>query len=423
MVDASRTILKYYVYRATSGPGFTYPIYTLFLLLNGLTFTEIGIIATVQSIVVVGGEIPTGWIGDRIGRRNSLAIAAVLFVISNAGYLVATDIWGFLFVFGTLSFGHTFVSGSGSAWLYDTLDEHDITDEFTRISGRASAVSKAVRAVTMIVGGLLYVLDPLYPFYAAVALSLVNVAAVFLLPKNAAYAEDRGDDDGSLPLLEALPTIRERITSRELRWFVVYMALFSGALLTADMYIQPIVRDTLEQTYGAVLASYGIPEAATLGFLYASFMAVSAVGSDYAATVESVLGVKRAIFLLPMGIALLYLVPPLVPVAVFPMFFAMKGSNSLVFPISSRYINDHIASVGRATVISAIAMIRALAGIPFRVGSGMFADLFSPVGAVAVLGGIFVVCALSLFWLAPPIRNVDVPGDSNSSSTASEPPD
>ncbi|MFB6202627.1 MAG: MFS transporter [Halorhabdus sp.] len=419
MVDASRTVLKYYVYRATSGPGFTYPIYTLFLLLNGLSFTAIGIIATVQSLIVVGGEIPTGWIGDRIGRRNSLVIAAVLFLISNVGYLVATDIWGFLFVFGTLSFGHTFVSGSGSAWLYDTLAEHDITDEFTRIRGRAGAISKAVRAVTMIAGGLLYVLDPFYPFYAAVTLSLVNVASVFLLPRNAAYAADRESDSdgGSLPLLEALPTIRERITSRELRWFVVYMALFSGALLTADMYIQPVVRDTLQQTYGAVLASYGIPEAATLGFLYASFMLVSAVGSDYAAEVESVLGVKRAMLFLPVGIGLFYLLPLLVPLAVFPMFFAMKGTNSLIFPISSRYINEHIASVGRATVISAIAMVRAVAGVPFRVGSGVFADLISPVAAVAALGAVFVVSALLLFAFAPPVRDVDV-GDSAGSATA-----
>jgi MFS family permease len=126
MTDASRTVLKYYLYRATGGPGFTYPIYTLFLLLNGLSFTAIGIIATVQSIIVVGGEIPTGYVGDRIGRRNSLFVASVLVLVSNAGYLFATDIWGFLFVFGTLSFGHTFVSGSGSAWLYDTLQEHDI---------------------------------------------------------------------------------------------------------------------------------------------------------------------------------------------------------------------------------------------------------------------------------------------------------
>ncbi|MFB6188854.1 MAG: MFS transporter [Halapricum sp.] len=409
MVDASRAVLKYYLYRATSGPGFTYPIYTLFLLSNGLSFTAIGIIATVQSIIVVGGEIPTGYIGDRVGRRNSLAIAAVLFLISNTGYLVATDIWGFLFVFGTLSFGHTFVSGSGSAWLYDTLDEHDIEGEFTRISGRAGAISKGVMAVTMIAGGLLYVQNHIYPFYAAIAFSVLNIVLVLRLPKNAAY-DGRGEDSegGGLTIVEALPTILERISARELRWFVVYMALFSGALMTADMYIQPIVKDALKQSYGPVLNAYGVPEAATLGFLYASFMIVSAVGSDHAAEIEAWFGVKKAMFLLPMGIALFYLLPVFVPVAVFPMFFVMKGSNSLIFPISGRYMNEQISSVGRATVISAVSMLRAVAGIPFRVGSGMVADALTPIKAVAVLGLIFAVCAVVLYQLAPPIRDVDV---------------
>jgi len=411
MPDASRTVLKYYLYRATSGPAFTYPIYTLFLLYNGLSFGTIGIIGAVQSVIVVGGEIPTGYIGDRIGRRNSLAIASVMFLISNAGYLFATDVWGFLFVFGTLSFGQTFVSGSGSAWLYDTLEEHDMEDEFTRVSGRASAINKVVMAVTMIAGGLLYVVDPFYPFYAAVVLSLFNIGFVLVLPKNAAYADDRGDEDdgGALTILEALPTIRERITSRELRWFVVYLSLFWGALMTADMYLQPVVQDALQQSVGPTLSSFGVEEAATLGFFYASFMGVSAIASDHASEIESWLGVQKAMLLLPLGIAVFYLVPLALPVAVFPMFFVMKGSNSLIFPISSRYINEHVESVGRATVISAIAMIRAVAGVPFRVGSGVFADIVSPIAAVAALGACFIVGALALYTFAPPIRDVDVP--------------
>ncbi|MFC6725719.1 MFS transporter, partial [Halobium palmae] len=187
--DRPTPILKYYLYRATGHPGFSYPIYTLFLLFNGLSFTQIGAIASVQSIVVVAGEVPTGYVGDRIGRRNSLVVASVLFLVSSASYLVATDFAGFLFTFTTLSLGSTFVSGSASAWLYDTLDEHGLDGEFTHVSGRAGAISKWVSTVAMIAGGLLYVVDHLYPFVAAVVLSLVNVGVVLSLPKNAQYAD------------------------------------------------------------------------------------------------------------------------------------------------------------------------------------------------------------------------------------------
>ena len=88
-------------------------MYTLFLLWNDLNFAQIGLIATIQSVVVVTAEIPTGYVGDRIGRRNSLAIGAALMAVSNLSYLVATDFAGFTFTFVMLSFGGTFVPGNG----------------------------------------------------------------------------------------------------------------------------------------------------------------------------------------------------------------------------------------------------------------------------------------------------------------------
>jgi MFS family permease len=440
MFDSDRppAVLRYYLYRASSHPGFHWPIYVLFLLRNGLTFTAIGAIASIQSVVVIAGEVPTGYVGDRIGRRNSLVIASVLFLVSNLAYLVATDFVGFTFVFVALSFGGTFVSGSGSAWLYDTLDEHHMEEEFTHISGRAGAVSNWAQTIAMLSGGVLYVVNPYYPFYAAVALSLVNLASVLSLPKNAQYADravpaetptdetptdetptDAETDDEStdepsetvsaasddrLTVLEALPVVREQVSKSAIRSFIVYIALFGGALVTADIYIQPIAREALRTSIGATLAAWNVPEAATLGVLYASFTVVSAIVSDYAGDVEDRFGTRNTLLFVPLLMAALYLLPPLLPLLAFPMFFVMKGGLALVFPISSRYMNDRIDSVGRATVLSVVAMLRAVAGVPFRVGSGVLADYATPLVAVAALGALFVVGTVVLHVVAPPMR-------------------
>ncbi|MFC4359323.1 MFS transporter [Halobium salinum] len=463
--DRPRPILKYYLYRATGRASFFYPIYTLFLLANGLSFTQIGAIASVQSVVVVAGEVPTGYLGDRIGRRNSLVVASVLFLISSASYLVATDFVGFLFTFTTLSLGQTFVSGSASAWLYDTLDEYDLTGEFTYISGRASALGQWVSVVTLIAGGLLYVVDPLYPFMAAVCLGAVNVGVVLTLPKNRQYAnrtepptdwsgadaagdddaesaegaesaenvdvggdaepaddgadgsegerdgddedeadEDETDDDGPLTIVEALPVVKEQLSKPSMRSFIVYMALVGGALMTADMYIQPMATNALESSLGSTLDSWGVPEPATLGVLYAAFSVVGAIVSDYAGDVEERFGARKVLLFLPLGIAVFYLLPAFVPLLVFPMFFAMKGGFTLVWPISSRYMNDRIESVGRATVLSVVSMLRAVAGIPFRIGSGVVADMTSTLVAAAALGAAFIVGVLVLQAVTTPIK-------------------
>lgn len=420
--DRPSAVWRYYLYRMSSHPGFQYPIYVLFLRANGLTFTAIGAIASIQSIVVIAGEVPTGYIGDRIGRRNSLVIASVLFLISNVSYLVASDFIGFTFTFVALSLGHTFVSGSGSAWLYDTLDEHDLDGEYTHISGRAGAISSWAQTIAMLSGGVLYVINPAYPFIAAVILSLANLGSALLLPKNAQYAdrsepttadgataeagegEQNDTDDDHLTVLEALPVIREQISKPSMRSFIVYMALFGGALMTADIYIQPIAREVLRTSFGPLLDAWGVPEAATLGVLYASFTVVSAVVSDYAGDVEDRFGVRNVLLFAPLGMAVLYLLPTVVPLLAFPMFFVMRGGFSLVFPISGRYMNDRIESVGRATVLSAVSMLRAVAGVPFRVGSGIVADYATPLIAVATLGGVFIIGTVALHLWAPPIR-------------------
>ncbi|WP_121820136.1 MFS transporter [Halostella salina] len=404
-LSKSAVVTRYYLYRATARPGFHYPVYTLFLLWNGLSFAQIGLIATIQAVVVVTGEIPTGYVGDRIGRRNSLAVGAALMVVSNASYLVATDFVGFTFTFVMLSFGGTFISGSGSAWLYDTLAEHGDEDEFTRVQGRGRAIGQWVSVVTLIAGGFLYATNRFYPFYAGVAVALINLVLVLRLPQNRAYDDDEDTDDEVMTIVDALPVIRDQLAAPSLRSFVVYLALFSGAILTMDMWIQPIAQNTLEASVGPRLERWGLAEAPTIGFLYASFTVVSAVTSDYASDLESLLGVRNAMLLVPVGIAATYVAAGLVPLLAFPMFFAMKGGSSVIRPIYQGYINDQVQSVGRATLLSSVAMLRSVAGIPFRVGSGVLATWWSTLDAVALLGAVFIVGAALLFALSPPVKS------------------
>jgi hypothetical protein len=107
--------------------------------------------------------------------------------------------------------------------------------------------------------------------------------------------------------------------------------------------------------------------------------------------------------LIPAGIAVTYVLAGFLPWVVFPMFFALKGGGSLLRPIQNRYLNDNVASVGRATLLSAVAMLGQVAGIPFRVGSGVLADMFSAVEAVAILGGLFLVGSTLLWVFRPPV--------------------
>jgi hypothetical protein len=99
------------------------PIFTLFLHHRGLNFTQIASLSIVYSLVTIGGEIPTGYIGDRIGRRTSLLLGSVFMTLSIGGFALTSSYLGFvvLYIFWSLSL--VFRSGSGDAWLYETLQQ------------------------------------------------------------------------------------------------------------------------------------------------------------------------------------------------------------------------------------------------------------------------------------------------------------
>jgi MFS family permease len=80
----STIALKYYLYSVTLSHGFVVAIGVQYLRFQGLSFTQIGTIQAVFMASLVLGEVPTGYIGDRIGRRNSLLVGSLLAAFSMA---------------------------------------------------------------------------------------------------------------------------------------------------------------------------------------------------------------------------------------------------------------------------------------------------------------------------------------------------
>ena len=413
----SSPVLKYYLYQATVSFGFFSPIFTLFLLDRGLDYTAIASLSMLYAVLTVAGEIPTGYVGDRIGRRNSLILSSTFMTLSILGFAVVRSYLGLavLYVLWTLSL--VFRSGAGDAWLYDTLESELDADRFAHVRGRGGSVNSAVTVVTMLAGGVLFSIRPTLPFVASGVLNGAGVVVLLTLPKNRQYVEtdaeeerardgDRSVEDGgdgenveegtadasdTFTILDALPVLREQLTGPRLRWFVAYAALFFGVIAAADTYVQPISTRTL-----------GVP-VGSMGLLYAAFTAVSAVASYYAGAVQDRLGVRGAMLAVPALLGVALVAPLLWPLLAFPTFFVLKGSRSLLYPIVTQHINDEVESVGRATVLSAASMAYALVRLPLYFLGGVVADATSALVAVGVLGGVFLAGIAVVRAVASPV--------------------
>lgn len=396
-------IRRYYVYRATLALGFITPVFTLFLL-RTLSFTQVGALSAIYSVLSVVGEVPTGYVGDRLGRRASLLLSVAFAVASLGGFVLVDGFVAYAVLYALWALAMTFRSGSMDAWLYDILDERLDADRFSHVRGRGDAVQRWTSAASMVAGGLLYGLDPTYPFVAAVAFGSLGILALLSLPKNRQYA-DRGDGTADrVGPLAALSIAREHLAGGALRSLVAYVGLFYAVVGVAGGYVQPMAIETLAPTAarlgvpvpegGAAAAARsgeaGAALALGLGVLYAALAAASSIGGYYAGAVEARLGVRRAVLLVPAVTAAALVVPLGVALLAVPTFAAMRTGTPLVQPIFNGYLNDHVEGAGRATLLSAFSMFYMTLRTPLALGAGALADATTATAAVAALGGLFL---------------------------------
>jgi MFS family permease len=402
MAVPNRSVLLYYTYKATKASEFYRPVMYLYFLSQGLSFTQIAVLEALYNVTTVLGEIPTGYVGDRVGRRNSLLIGTGVItatLVAIAGVRELPDEWAFpalAALYVCWSMGYNFRSGSEDAWLYDTLTADRSEDRFTYVRGRGQSVALTVGVVGSIVGGYLGGFALALPFLVAAGVTGLGLVALFAMGE-----PDRGiddDDDEVLGVREGLEIVREVLSRERVRAFVLYyFVLFSAVTYLVFMFLQP----TLE----VVLTDVGLPESgveSALGWYYAAISLVSAGLSYHAGTIEDRLGIRAWFLAVPVlaGAGLLGIAA--LPIVAVPVLLLVRAVAETTRSLASRYVNDRIDSAGRATVLSAMAMVSGLTVIPFQFAAGGLSDATAPELALAAAGGALIVGSVAILaWESP----------------------
>jgi len=76
-----KNIWKFYLYRVFCSISLVTPIFVLFLLDNGLSMFQVGLLQTIYTIVIVLVNIPAGIFTDKFGRKNVLVWNTIFFLL------------------------------------------------------------------------------------------------------------------------------------------------------------------------------------------------------------------------------------------------------------------------------------------------------------------------------------------------------
>lgn len=164
-----RNVASYPWYRAVAD-GFAWmPVFFLFFA-EHVSLREVIQLGSIYYVGVVALEVPSGYFSDRVGRRPTLIISAVAFVVAYGCFLTGDQYWWFAAGQVFLATGMAFRSGTDTALHYDSLAALGREQEYGAREARAQGISLTATALAVLAGGAAGTVDLRLPY----ALSLVS---------------------------------------------------------------------------------------------------------------------------------------------------------------------------------------------------------------------------------------------------------
>ena len=354
------------------------PIIWLFYEENGLTIADLFIIQSIYSVTIAVIEIPSGYVADVLGRKNSMIIGMFFGFVGMIVYSFSFGFDGFLIAALCLGVGQSFISGSDTALMFDSLVQLNRSNDFIKLEGRTISMGNLAEAFAFIVGGLLADISLRTPFYFQIGIAFVGflVATILVEPKT-----ERLRDGKSKPWKNIKNIIHFSLKeNKTLRYYIFYSAIIGCGTLTMAWFSQPFFK------------SIGINNTFYFGLLGAGLNLAVAIPSFYAHKIETKIKTKTLLILILVLICGCYFsisqVTSFWGLLILLLFYITRG---IATPVLRDYMNRHIPSEMRATVMSIRSFIIRILFASTSPFFGYVANIYSLEQAILFSGIIFFI--------------------------------
>jgi MFS family permease len=359
------------------------PIVVPFYKANGLGMKDVMLLQGVYSVTIVILEIPSGYFADVLGRKSTLIIGAFMGFLGFLTYSLSFGFWGFLIAETVLGIGQSFVSGSDSALLYDSLLDMKREGDYIKFEGRITSIGNLAEAIAGTLGGLLAAVSVRYPYIAQTFIAFIAVPSALLLTEPSRHKRLL-----KMRFNDIFRVVRySLIENKPLKRNIFFSSVIGTATLTMAWFVQPF----FEHVHLS-LHWYGL--------LWTALNLTVGIVAFIAYRIESRIGPVNSVviiaLLVPAGYITLYFFNSIYALSILFLFYIVRGFAT---PVLKDYINRMTGSEIRATVLSVrnfiIRLIFAAVG-PFL---GWYMDVYSLPQAMLLAGIIFLVVSGFLVYL------------------------
>lgn len=332
-----RNIPLMYITGALVWVRFYIPVIALFYIASQVTFEEFTFIFAAFSLSILLFEIPSGVFADIVGKKNSLIVSRILYLVQLFIMAFFNGFWPLLIGQIVVGFGVSLTSGAREALMYDTLKKLKREKEHKRISGIAQSIAFGSTAFAFILGGVLFNIHYKLPVMLSIPFCVLAIILTFFLKEP--YKSKK-----KVTFKNSWNHMKEGFLYFANHSYLKYLAFFS-------LPVYGIIHVSLSAS-SVYLAEIMVPIylIGVVAFVTSSIMAYMA---KTAHTIEEKIGEKDSLFLVPLLLIVAVFTMSLMIDYVGVLFYLLIP---LVFAyytvVENHYVNAHISTSHRATMIS-----------------------------------------------------------------------
>jgi len=232
-------------------------------------------------------EVPSGYFSDRAGRRVTLLIGGFAFISSYLTFLFAASFIGLAAGQFLLALGIAMMSGTDTAFLYDSLCDLDKQEEYAHHEARGQKYSLAALAAASLAGGALGMVDLRLAYVLSLGGACCTVWLAWRFVEPAAHGKS-GRTTGTMT--DTITECIRYLSNPVLAWLFGVMMLMYCLEHVAFEFYQPYIK-LLDLEW---LQQQGTPMIS--GLVIATSMFGGTIGAAYSVQLYQRLGVKKLLF-------------------------------------------------------------------------------------------------------------------------------
>ncbi|MFC2074956.1 MFS transporter [Bdellovibrionota bacterium] len=378
-------IYKCYLFNFLSGLSFMGAVIVPFFKdWGGLDFTKIFILQSWFMFWAFVLEVPTGIVADRYGRKVSISLGAIAVAIGCLIYGAINNYYSFLFAEFLWALGVVLISGADQALLYDTLIELKEEKRATKCLARYEAAGTIGIVLGLPAGSLIAGSKILpYPEILPITFFLSAIPNLFMFFVALTIKEPKRAKSKERFLKAGIDGLKYIFQNKTLRAFALNAILVSAMTMFMFWFYQPLAGEA-----GVDIKFYG--------FIAAGFNLFATILLLNVEKIKQYIKLRNVILFTAVIPGLGYIVLAFSGNVIVVLLGILLVSGLRLFrrPILRAFMNRHIQSENRATVLSGVTMMGTFVLFLFYPIVGALADKSLPLtlvilGVITILFSIF----------------------------------